>query len=374
MKAENLLEELDRTRWPDREDMTLEFARLLGSAQEGGATISECLLTASRIDRSDDDCWYSEWMKAADASNARGNVAHGRGHLLTAKSNWLRAINYYQAAVFHLDLSDDRHRTTLGSMRACARRYLELLGGEVVTIPGLVDHPLEGYFLPAPDASGRSSVVICIGEPGHRKEEFLYKTARYAADRGMSLLAVDLLGFGTNVDYDALFGRPDLEGTVGHVIDYLETRSDVDQDRIAILGDSPGSSFVARGVAQDPRFAAAVCDGGVWDLHEREFLMDRISACGGEGVDGSLARMFKCPVLITMGENGWLAPERVTDLFHKLKADHRDLALKIFRGSETAASQGHLDNPTLANEYIFDWIANRLGVDAGIEAAASVRP
>jgi hypothetical protein len=101
--------------------------------------------------------------------------------------------------------------------------------------------------------------------------------------------------------------------------------------------------------------------------------MDRISACG-EGVDGSLARMFKCPVLITMGENGWLQPERVTDLFHKLKADHRDLALKIFRGSETAASQGHLDNPTLANEYIFDWIANRLGVDAGIEAAAAVRP
>jgi hypothetical protein len=218
MKAENLLEELDRTRWPDREDMTLEFARLLGSAQEGGATISECLLTASRIDRSDDDCWYSEWMKAADASNARGNAALGRGHLLTAKSNWLRAINYYQAATFHLDLSDERHRTTLGSMRACARRYLELLGGEVVTIPGLVDHPLEGYFLPAPDASGQNSVVICIGDPGHRKEEFLYKTARYAADRGMSLLAVDLLGFGTGVDYDALFGRPDLETTIGHVI------------------------------------------------------------------------------------------------------------------------------------------------------------
>jgi len=29
-------------------------------------------------------------------------------------------------------------------------------------------------------------------------------------------------------------------------------------------------------------------------------------------------------------------------------------------GTETAASQGHADNPTLANEFIFDWIADRL--------------
>ena len=28
--------------------------------------------------------------------------------------------------------------------------------------------------------------------------------------------------------------------------------------------------------------------------------------------------------------------------------------------AETAASEGHTDNPTLANEFIFDWISNRL--------------
>ncbi len=357
--------------------MELEFARLLGSAQEGGATISECLLTASRIKRASDDCWHAEWENTADTNYARGNAAFDRGHLLTAKSNWLRAINYYQAAVFHLDLADVRYREALRSMRYCARRYLELLGAEVVTIPGLEDHPLEGYFLPAPEVSNRSSVVVCIGDPGHRKEEFLYKTASHAVGRGMSLLAVDLLGHGTGIDYEEIFGRSDLEATVGHVVDYLETRGDIDPDRIAILGDGFGSSFVARGVAFDSRFAAAVCDGGVWDLHEREFLMDRISSCSTgsfESIDGgSIARSFQCPVLITAGEHGWLGADRVTDLFHKLKVDHRDIELKIFRGSETAASQGHLDNPTLANEYIFDWIANRLGVDAGIEAAGSGR-
>ena len=35
--------------WPDNEDYSLQFMRVLGSAQEGGSTISECFLTASHI-------------------------------------------------------------------------------------------------------------------------------------------------------------------------------------------------------------------------------------------------------------------------------------------------------------------------------------
>ena len=356
--------------WPDSEDLSIEFMRLLGAAQEGGSTVSECFLTASRIDPKDDDCWHREWKKTADASNERGNTAFSRGQMLTAQSNWLRAINYYQTAAFRLELADKRQQAVLKSMRACARRYLEHLpaGGEVVEIPWLDGYPLEGYFLPAPVGPVRAPVVICMGEPGHRKEEFLYKTARYARDRGMSLLAVDLLGSGTGVKFEEIVGRPDLEEAVVHLMDYLTTRRDVDERRIAILGDGAGSSFVARGVALDQRFAAAVCDGGIWDLHERAFLMERISPFGaesGERIGSSIARKFKCPVLVTVGEDGWLEAGRVQELFEKLKRNHRDITLKIFSREETAASQAHFDNPTLANEFIFDWIADRLNIAAG---------
>ena len=101
-----------------------------------------------------------------------------------------------------------------------------------------------------------------MGDPGHRKEEYLFKVARYARERGMSLLAVDLLGSGAGAEFDEVVGRPDLEFSVGCVMDYLTTRDDVDERRIAVLGDGAGSSFVARGVALDNRFAAVVCDGG----------------------------------------------------------------------------------------------------------------
>jgi dienelactone hydrolase len=351
--------------WPDSEEFSTEFQRLLGAAQEGGSMVAECFLAASRIDPDDHiNSWHREWTGVAKLSHERGSAAFERGHVLTAQSNWLRAINYYQAATFTFEAADEKRQEALSAMRDCARRYIANLNpaGEVVEIPWLEGHALEGYFLPAPTGSDRAPVVVCMGEPGHRKEEYLFKVARYARERKMSLLAVDLLGSGTGVEFDEVIGRPDLETSVSHVMDYLTTRDDVDEQRIAVLGDGAGSSFVARGIALDHRFAAVVCDGGIWDMHEHAFL-NRLSGhhAGDRGLERSWpARRFHCPVLVTVGGQGWLESGVVADLFERLKARHPGISLKIFESSETAAAQGHSDNPTLANEFIFDWLADRL--------------
>jgi dienelactone hydrolase len=356
--------------WPEREDLLIEFMRLLTAAQEGGSTLAECWAAAGRIDYSDDHSWYREWKRIADINSERGNAALGKGNMLTARNNWLRAMNYYQAAAFPYDRTDTNHRIATKSMRECADKYLRYRkpAGEVVEIPWPNGYPLEGYFLPAPAGSKRSPAIICIGEPGQRKEEYLSKLSRYASDRGMSVLAVDLLGAGAGTGFDEVVGRSDLEATVGLIMDYLVERDDVDAHRIAILADGWGSSFVARGITFDDRFAAAVCDAGIWDLHERAFLRDRIAPRDVEmalsPVVSRVARNIKCPVLIAAGERGWLAADRVRELYDGLNAEGRDVTLKIFTSEETAAAQGHADNPTLANEFIFDWIAARLGTEA----------
>ena len=192
------------THWPEDEDLSTELMRLLGAAQEGGSTVSECFLTANRIDPKDEQSWFQEWKKTADASAERADRAIARGNLLTAQSNWLRATNYYNAAMFPFDCADKRRQAVLASMRACARSYLKhrTPAGAAIEIPWLDGYPLEGYFLPAPNASSEAPVIICIGEPGHRKEEYLYKVARYAADRGMALLAIDLLGSGSGAQFE----------------------------------------------------------------------------------------------------------------------------------------------------------------------------
>jgi dienelactone hydrolase len=364
---ESELDLLSWALWSEREDLSIEFLRLLGAAQAGGSTIAECRVTASRIDPSDDHSWYREWKNIADANRERGNAALREGHMLTAKSNWLRATNYYQSAAFPFDRTT-HCRDAIDSMRQCARDYLQYGNppGEVLLIPWPGGYPLEAYFLPAAKTARPSPAIICMGEPGQRKEEYLHKVARYAHERGMSLLAVDLLGAGTDSQFDQIVGCSELEMTIGHIMDYLVEREDIDTSRIAILADGWGSSFVARGIAFDDRFAAAVCDGGIWDLHERAFLAERApfrAEFPGPDLDlGRVARNIKCPVLITTGERSWLKAERVRQLYRQLKAGGRDVTLKIFAVSETAAMQAHVDNPTLANEYIFDWIASRLGI------------
>jgi dienelactone hydrolase len=358
--------------WLEREDLLLEFTRLVGAAQEGGSTIAECVSTANAVDFADDGSWLREWARTADVSSARADAALADGKILTARSNWLRAMNYYQAAAFPFSSADQAYGHAIASMRRCATNYVRHATprGEVVQIAWPGGYPLQGYFLPAPRTTGRAPAVICVAEPGQRKEEFLYKAAHYARDRGMAMLAVDLLGAETDAEFEQVVGRRDLEATVGCITDYLVERDDIDESRIAILSDGMRSSFVARGIAFDDRYAAAVCDGGLWDLHEREFLRDRIAAHDpGLMMRPTLsraARNIKCPVLIAAGERGWLQPERVTELYEQLKAAGRDVTLKIFTNRETAATQGHADNPTLANEFIFDWIESRLGIPTAL--------
>jgi hypothetical protein len=363
--------------WLEREDLLLEFTRLVGAAQEGGATIAECVSTANAVDFADDGSWLREWIKTADISSARADTALADGNILAARSHWLRAMNYYQASAFPFGPADDGYEGAIASMRRCAANYVRHATprGEVVQIVWPGGYPLQGYFLPAPRATGRAPAVICVAEPGQRKEEFLYKAAHHARDRGIAMLAVDLFGAEADAAFEEVVGRRDLEATVGCMMDYLVERDDLDGDGIAILADGMRSSFVARGIAFDDRYAAAVCDGGLWDLHEREFLRDRVAQH-----DPSLmirptlsraARNIKCPVLIPAGEPGWLEPARVTELYEQLKADGRDVTLKLFTNRETAVSEGHADSPTLANEFIFDWIESRLGPTTALHGRRS---
>ena len=357
----------DSSFWQDREDLSNEFMRLLAAAQDGRSTVAECMLTAGRIEIGDDASWHREWKRIADVSMGRGDAAAGNGNQVTARANWLRAITYYGAALFSLDTTDERRQVAFAGMRDCAGRYLRCRkpAGEVVTIPWLEGYPLQGYFLPAEAPTGRAPAVICIGEPDRLKEELLSKLDHHGRDRGLSLLVVDLLGEGTGDRLDEVLGRPDMELAISQFMNYLAERDDIDEHRIAILADEWSSSFVARGVAKDPRFAAAVCDGGIWDLHERAFLAVRRASVDGEIVPdaeaGRIARNIACPLLITLGERGWLKADRVARMVERLKISHSDLTFRVFEASETAAAQGHADNPTLANEFIFDWIASRLG-------------
>src|SRR5271170_6438969 len=174
--------ELDEL-WPEREDLSQEFLRVLVSAQEGGATISECWFAAGQIDVDDGSSWFDAWMRTADSSSARAVAAMNEGNRSTARSNWLRAVNYYLTAAYPRDGSELSQKA-IEPMREAAQNYLRLLDapGEIVTIPWLSGRALQAYFLPAAATAKPAPAVICIGEPGQRKEQLLLKASRHARE------------------------------------------------------------------------------------------------------------------------------------------------------------------------------------------------
>ena len=356
--------------WPGHDDYSLQFMRVLGAAQEGGSTVSECLLAASSIDPSREDSWYRQWMRTAHLNRERGEAALTSGHVKTALSNWLRAANYFCTAQAFLADDDERKDRALGHMLTCSHLYLRhsTPAGEIVGLPRSDDDALQGYFLPAP-ARGRRPVVVCVGAPGQYKEESLYRMPRFAHERGLSLLLIDLPGAGHMRSPGRNFDRYGVETAISGWMDYLQERADVDGRRIALFGDGQGASFATRGAAFDDRFAAVVCDAGIWELHERAFLAARMGGSGAcqnlsENIEQlcrtSTARRIRCPILVAPGDRDWLDADHVAQCCSALVADGLRIDLKAFTASEAAAPHAQLDNPTIGNEVIFDWLADRL--------------
>ncbi len=357
-------------RWPRNEHYCLQFLRVLGASQDGGSTITECCQTANRITPGDDESWHREWKMIADINKERGDLALADGNICTAQNNWLRAANYYRAAAAFLGDDDLRHPTLADNLRSCSHHYLAQLqpAGEIVRIPYREDGYVPGYFLRAPSSGARTPVVICFGGPASCKEEHLSTMPRHALARGLSLLLVDLPGQGA-IPQKRNIGRHDIEISISHCVDYLIARGDVDAQRIAIYGDGLGAAFASRAAALDHRFAAAVCDGGIWDLRERAFLLGWLSDDGeADDVRAQLrklsrfgiARRIRCPMLVALSEQDPAHAGETAELIDIYRDAGLDIRVRSFTGHEGAALPGQSVNPAIDNDFIYDWIAARL--------------
>ncbi|RKG57949.1 alpha/beta hydrolase, partial [Corallococcus sp. CA054B] len=83
---------------PIMESQLLHFLAGTYSAQ---SDISEVLDTATRIVAGDDWSWPNEWVSTADRIRAMGDVSLSRRHSISAGNAYLRAANYYRAALIH---------------------------------------------------------------------------------------------------------------------------------------------------------------------------------------------------------------------------------------------------------------------------------
>jgi 2,6-dihydroxypseudooxynicotine hydrolase len=208
------------------------------------------------------DDWCSAWSKRAAVHEQMGREALSNEQFVSAGEHLQRAGVYYHFAkfLFVQDLKQMKAAHTKAiECRNLALPYLEPKGERV-------EMPYEGKWLAGilrkPDGVDKPPVLVfACGLDSCKEETEAYENPYLA--RGIATLAFDGPGQGEG-EYDFAI-RGDYEVAVKAVIDYIETRKDLDASRVAMAGISLGGYYAPRAAAFEKRIKACLALGGPYD-------------------------------------------------------------------------------------------------------------
>ncbi|MGO9449823.1 MAG: dienelactone hydrolase family protein [Candidatus Binataceae bacterium] len=117
----------------------------------------------------------------------------------------------------------------------------------------------------SPQAQRPPGVVLVHGFSGDR--EIMSALARWIAQNGYAVLAIDVRGHGANRNpFDNGFARPSLRPDVKAAVDFMRQSDRVDGSKIVVMGHSMGSGAVLDYAENDPNLQGAVMISGGWSL------------------------------------------------------------------------------------------------------------
>ena len=314
--------------------------------------------------------WCRVWCHRAAVHERLGREALEQGWKLTAGEHLARAAVYYHFAKFVFVIDADQLRAAHAKAVECKTLALPHLRppGERVAIP-FAGKMLAGV-LRKPAGDARLPVVIMISGLDSTKEEMDAYEAPFHA-RGMATLAFDGPGQG-EAEYDLPI-RGDFETPVKAVVDWLQTRTDVDPARIGCWGVSLGGYYAPRAAAYEPRIKACISISGpydwaeIWDelpLLTREAFRCRSHKATqeearehGRGLTlKDAARRIACPLFLVGAKLDRLIPWQHAERIAREASGPVEL-LMVEDGGHNANNRPYRYRSRSA-----DWMAERLGL------------
>lgn len=103
---------------------------------------------------------------------------------------------------------------------------------------------------------GQPVLIVCHGA-GEFKENYL-EMASHLAARGIACLLLDMHGHGQSEGMSYHVSMKEWKADISAALDYLETRTDVNCDRLAAFGLSSGGTAILEAACEDSRLKALV--------------------------------------------------------------------------------------------------------------------
>jgi hypothetical protein len=250
----------DNYPWSMAALMTLNAGAVMSEIDEACRDLKPL---AGANDDAANDAWHANWSAMGDRNERLAKVDEAAGKNLSAGEKWLRAAVYYMTAERMCKSDNPQRFETYKHMLSCFRSGVEQRGDnmEWVEVP-YKDTSLPAIFVPAQNVSpGDPNPPCLIHFDGlDVMKEFLYLSgvAREYNRRGVSVLLVDHPGVGEALRLRDLKLFPEVEVPASAAVDYLETRPDVDANRIGIAGISLGGYYAPRAAGFEHRAPSGI--------------------------------------------------------------------------------------------------------------------
>jgi dipeptidyl aminopeptidase/acylaminoacyl peptidase len=361
----------------------------MSSAPYGGSEISELHKIGVQLkdkDPEDDDAWFHACVNVADKVRAHAERFEASKHATSAAHAYLRACNYYQMAERFRTPKDEIALAAYKKGVDCFHRHVALTDVkiEIVEIPTAAG-PIPGYFVHAQNAKSKKPPCVVYFDGLDVTKEIQY--VRGVPDlikRGISVLVMDGPGTGEAIRFRGQYLRHDYEVAGSACVDWLEKRDDVDAKKIGVVAISLGGYYAPRMASMEPRFAACIAWGAIWDYHatwkkriEAKFktslsvpghhitwilgvdtLDEALKKLEPFKLDGVVQKM-KCPFLIVHGAEDEQVPLADAQALYNASGSP-DKTLRVFTAEEGGAQHCQRDYLTLGVAEMWNWFEDKL--------------
>lgn len=380
----------------------------VNAALEGGGKIGEIdevcrplLELAAQGADVGTEAFFQAWVAMGEKLVGLADEDEARGRLFSAGEKLERAVQYFACAE-RMQAHGFAPRVALYKRYVSLYQRAQLLKGsgvERVEIPYEGAH-LAGILVHAAGPVAPGPMMLMVNGLDSTKEMLVAcSITRQLTERGISVLYLDQPGTGEALRLHNMPAVVDSERWASRVVDYLETRDDVDARRIGMMGVSLGGYYSPRAVAFEPRFALGAVWGAnhnwgemqkrrlnregenpvphywehvrwVWGAADMEAFMAKAELIH---LNGILDRV-KVPFLVTHGEQDRQIPLEYAHQTHDQLVNSAQRELKIFTDREGGVHHVSLDNMANAGAYISDWIAEHLGGAIAPQLSAGALP